>query len=124
MTCLPFENNCFDYLLAWNVVYHGDLAVVLRTMSEILRVVRPGGLFQGTLLSKRNSEIAAGRPIAKDTYINADRFEKRHPHFYCNAAEMIALLSGFEPLVIRDTEHRRQGSYHWHFLIEKIGFLP
>lgn len=120
MTSLPFENDIFDYLLAWNVIYHGDLSVVMRSLSEILRVLKPKGFFQGTLLSKRNSEIAKGQSIAKDTYINEDSFEKRHPHFYCNAAELLALLNGFEPWVIRDEEHRREGSFHWHVLAEKL----
>ena len=120
MSDIPFENNTFDYLLAWNVIYHGDLAVVLRSLSEILRVLKPGGLFQGTMLSKRNTEIDTGTPIAKDTYVNKDRFEKRHPHFYCHAADLIAILNGFEPLILKDVEHRRKGSYHWHFLAEKL----
>jgi tellurite methyltransferase len=120
MTHIPFENNTFDYLSAWNVIYHGDLAVVLRSLSEILRVLKPGGLFQGTMLSKRNAEIETATPIAKDTYINHDCFEKRHPHFYCHAADLIAILNGFEPLILKDVEHRRKGSYHWHFLAEKL----
>jgi len=120
MTKIPFENNIFDYLLAWNVIYHGDLSIVLQSLSEILRVLKPGGLFQGTMLSKRNTEIKAGKCIAKDTYINSARFEKRHPHFYCNATDLIALLNGFEPLILKDIEHRRKGSYHWHFLAEKL----
>jgi 2-polyprenyl-3-methyl-5-hydroxy-6-metoxy-1,4-benzoquinol methylase len=120
MTKIPFENNMFDYLLAWNVIYHGDQSVVLQSLAEILRVLKPGGLFQGTMLSKRNVEIKAGKRIAKDTYINSTRFEKRHPHFYCNTADLIALLNGFEPLILKDIEHRRKGSYHWHFLAEKL----
>jgi SAM-dependent methyltransferase len=120
MTSLPFENDTFDYLLAWNVIYHGDLSVVMRSLSEILRILKPKGLFQCTMLSKRNTEIAKGRAIAKDTYVDAERFEKRHPHFYCNTAELLALLNGFEPWFIRDGEHRREGSYHWHVLAEKI----
>jgi tellurite methyltransferase len=120
MTHVPLENKTMDYVLAWNVIYHGDLSIVLRSVSEILRVLKPGGLFQGTMLSKRNSEIANGHRIAKDTYINTDRFEKRHPHFYCNAADLLAVLSGFEPLVLKDLEHRRAGSFHWQILAEKI----
>jgi tellurite methyltransferase len=120
MTEIPHASETFDYVLAWNVIYHGDLPVVLRSLSEILRVLKPKGLFQGTMLSKRNGEIASGRRIAKDTYVNGDCFEKRHPHFYCSAADLIALLSGFEPLTIMDCEHRRKGSYHWHILAEKI----
>jgi 2-polyprenyl-3-methyl-5-hydroxy-6-metoxy-1,4-benzoquinol methylase len=120
MTEIPFENNTFDYLLAWNVIYHGDLSIVLRSISEILRVLKSGGLFQGTMLSKRNAEIKSGKCIAKDTYINSACFEKRHPHFYCNAFDLTALLNGFEPLLLKDREHRRKGSYHWHFLAEKL----
>jgi 2-polyprenyl-3-methyl-5-hydroxy-6-metoxy-1,4-benzoquinol methylase len=120
MTNIPLETEAFDYLLAWNVIYHGDLAVVTRVLSEILRLLKPGALFQGTMLSKRNAEISAGRRIAKDTYVNSDCFEKRHPHFYCNGGELVSLLNGFEPLIIRDQEHRKAGSYHWHILAEKI----
>jgi 2-polyprenyl-3-methyl-5-hydroxy-6-metoxy-1,4-benzoquinol methylase len=119
MTNIPLETEAFDYLLAWNVIYHGDLAVVTRVLSEILRLLKPGALFQGTMLSKRNAEIGAGRRIAKDTYVNSDCFEKRHPHFYCNGGELVSLLNGFEPLIIRDQEHRKAGSYHWHILAEK-----
>jgi 2-polyprenyl-3-methyl-5-hydroxy-6-metoxy-1,4-benzoquinol methylase len=120
MTSIPLEKDAFDYLLAWNVIYHGDLSVVMSVLSEIIRLLKPGGIFQGTMLSKRNTEIGAGHCIAKDTYINTDRFEKRHPHFYCNAAEVISLFNGFEPLVIKDEEHSKAGSYHWHILAEKI----
>ncbi len=120
MTNLPFTSESFDYLLSWNVIYHGNLSVVLHSLGEILRVLKPGGIFQATMLSKRNVEIASGTKIDKDTYINYDCFEKRHPHFYCNAAELIALLSGFAPIILKDCEHSKPGSYHWHLLAEKL----
>jgi 2-polyprenyl-3-methyl-5-hydroxy-6-metoxy-1,4-benzoquinol methylase len=119
MTDLPFKTDSIDYLLAWNVIYHGDQSVVTRSVSEILRVLKPGGLFQGTMLSKRNEEIASGRRISRNTYINTDRFEKRHPHFYCDGAELVALFNGFEPVRMMDETHKRPGSFHWHVLMEK-----
>ncbi len=119
MTALPFADHSVDYVLAWNVIYHGDLPVVLRVICEILRVLRPKGLFQGTMLSKRNTEITQGHLIAPNTYINNDCFEKRHPHYYCTAPELIALFNGFEPLVLQDVEHSRAGSFHWQILAEK-----
>lgn len=119
MTDLPFANDSVDYVLAWNVVYHGDISVVLKVIGEVLRVIKPGGLFQGTMLSKRNNEIAKGTKVSKDTYINKDTLEKSHPHYYCSGAEMLALFHGFEPLHLMDQEHSRPGSYHWHFLMEK-----
>jgi 2-polyprenyl-3-methyl-5-hydroxy-6-metoxy-1,4-benzoquinol methylase len=120
MTELPFEDCSFDYLLAWNVIYHGDLNVVERSLDEIFRILRPGGIFQGTMLSKRNALYQKGCLIAKDTFILNDNSEKDHPHYYCNADELVTLLARFDILLIRHTEQTGQGSYHWHFSGEKL----
>jgi hypothetical protein len=105
--------------LAWNVIYHGDLSVVKRVVSEVLRILTPGGLFHGTLLSKRHRDTRTGHMVSKDTYVQIHRKEKLHPHYYCNAAEWVALFQGFEPIHLRDAEHQKPGSFHWHFLAEK-----
>lgn len=43
MTDLPYPNASFDYVLAFNVVCHGEPAVVRRAIAEIRRVFRPRG---------------------------------------------------------------------------------
>jgi 2-polyprenyl-3-methyl-5-hydroxy-6-metoxy-1,4-benzoquinol methylase len=119
MTTLSYDNTTFDYVLAWNVIYHGDLSVVTRVISEITRVLKPGGLFQWTMLSKRNDEIKTGIKIAHNTYINREMSDKNHPHFYCNFHELASLFTGYEFLSVKDCEHQRPGSYHWHLVAEK-----
>ena len=54
MTSLPFEDASFDYVLAWNVIYHGVHEVVRKSLAEIHRVLRPQGWLQCTMLSKRH----------------------------------------------------------------------
>jgi len=118
-TTLPFAAFAFDYVLAWNVIYHGDREIVSRALTEIRRVLRPGGLLQFTMLSKRNSLYGRGRAVAIDTYVaDVDDEEKRHPHYYCDAAGLVSLLSGFEPLKLLDCEQGRPGSWHWVVLAE------
>lgn len=119
MTDLNFENETFDMVVAWNVIYHGDMSVVQHSLSEISRILRRKGLFLGTMLSMRNSEIATGQEIAHRTFVNENVLDKSHPHFYCNAIELLSLFAGFEPLVLDDREHKRPGSYHWHCIMEK-----
>ncbi len=119
MTELPFRACSFDYILAWNVIYHGDPNVVQRSLNEIFRILRPGGIFQGTMLSKQNVLYQKGCMVAKDTFVLAGIDEKDHPHFYCNANELTKLLTGFDIFLIRHTEHTGPGSYHWHFSAEK-----
>ena len=122
MTHLPYATGSFGFVLAFNVVYHGDPDVVAQTLSEIRRVLRPGGLLQGTMLSKRNVRYGKGREVAPDTFVveTDDDPEKRHPHFYCCAAELIDLIEGFEVLALSDLVHTTPGSWHWHILAERL----
>jgi 2-polyprenyl-3-methyl-5-hydroxy-6-metoxy-1,4-benzoquinol methylase len=54
MTKLPYEDGYFDYVLSWNVIYHGVPRIVCRTIAEIHRVLRAGGIFQGTMQSSQD----------------------------------------------------------------------
>ena len=127
MDALPFDAGQFDHVLSWNVIYHGDENVLLRTIGEIRRVLKPGGTFLGTMLSKRRlpHELAStpgGREISRNTWVfDTDMSDKRHPHYYCNAAELLALFQGFEFSWLEDREHDKPGSYHWHLVAERLG---
>ncbi|MGH7045315.1 MAG: class I SAM-dependent methyltransferase [Stellaceae bacterium] len=66
---LPFPNESFDHVLSWNVIFHGTMGDVGRRLAEIWRVLRPGGLYQGTMLSKRDGQFGRGHKVAPDTFI-------------------------------------------------------
>ena len=117
---LPFATEAFDFALAWNVIYHGDGTIVVQALAELARVLRPGGLLQITMLSKRNALFGKGTEVAADTYIaDTDDEEKRHPHYYCDAAGLVGMLEAFEPLYLVDREQSKAGSYHWVVLAER-----
>jgi SAM-dependent methyltransferase len=62
---LPFDDESFDYVLSWNVIFHGTMGDVGRRLAEIWRVLKPGRLHQCTMLSKAPCAIRlwpAGRP--------------------------------------------------------------
>lgn len=120
MTELPFDDASFDYVASINVIYHGAPDVVAQAVSEISRVLVPGGTFQGTLLSKRRSDYGLGEEIAPNTFVRPDaEGDKSHPHYFCNAAELVSLLKGFELLSLEDVGD--DGSWHWHFVAEHTG---
>lgn len=119
MTELPYADGSFDYVLAFNVIYHGEPGVVRRSIDEIRRVLVPGGLYQGTMLSKRNAKFGVGEEVAPDTFLKGDTNETAHPHFYCSAGELCALFDGFELLRLEDRLHNKPGSWHWHMLAER-----
>jgi SAM-dependent methyltransferase len=116
---LPFPDGGFDFVLSWNVIYHGTLGDVGRRVAEIWRVLKPGGLFQGTMLPLRNSNYGVGREIAPGTFVIDGAEERGHPHFYCDAPTLVALFSGFEILELSQQQQRKPGSWHWNVLAER-----
>lgn len=120
MTDLPFDRGTFDHVLSWNVIYHGDEDIVRTTISEVARVLRPGGSFIFTMLPTRRLAVeqarAQGREISRNTWIfDADETsDKSHPHYYCSAHDLTGLLSDFEIRSLHDREHDTPGSLHWH----------
>lgn len=124
MTDLPFADGAFDHVLSWNVIYHGDESVVSRSIAEIRRVLTPGGSFLGTMLSNRRLPVeqanAAGREVSRNTWVFQGGGDKEHPHYFCDAAGLIALFDGFEVRHLADREHEKPGSWHWHLEMERL----
>ena len=115
---LPFDNGSFDFVLSWNVIHHGTLGDVGRRLAEIWRVMKPGALYQGTMLPIRNINYGRGRNVAPGTFV-VDGAERGHPHFYCDAATLVALFAGFELLSLKQQLQRKPGSWHWHIVAER-----
>lgn len=124
MTDLPFDDGQFDHVLSWNVIYHGDEAVLRDTIAEIARVLKPGGTFLGTMLSARRVPIelakTPGREISRNTWVFEGTGDKIHPHYFCNARDLLELFSAFEVCRLEDREHETPGSWHWHLVLEQL----
>jgi SAM-dependent methyltransferase len=116
---LPFGDDSFDLVLSFNVIYHGDRSIAQSAIYEMRRVLRPGGTLMVTMLSKRNAHFGVGEEIAPGTFVvEGAKDDKIHPHFYCNAAELVEMLSGLEPLSIVDRE-QKPTHWHWHAVAVK-----
>jgi tellurite methyltransferase len=116
---LPYADASFDFVLSWNVIYHGTLGDAGARIAEIWRVLKAGGLYQGTMLPTRNANYGIGRRIAPDTFV-AGVEERGHPHFYCAAPVLVSLFSGFELLSLTQTQQKKPGSWHWNIVAERL----
>ena len=118
---LPYPDGAFDFVLSWNVIYHGTMGDTGARIAEIWRVLKPGGLYQGTMLPTRNSNYGIGRLVAPGTYVNdGPDTERAHPHFYCDAATLVTLFSGFELLSLSQELQKKAGSWHWNIVAERL----
>ena len=116
---LPFEDGAFGCVIAWNVIYHGDGDVVREALAGIRRVLRPGGLYVGTMLSKRSPSYGQGVEVRPNTFVvPGSDGDKAHPHFYCDAAELVELYDGFEVIELRERVHGSR-NHHWESVLER-----
>lgn len=120
-TAIPVEDASVDHVLAWNVLYHGDGELVRAAFEECRRVLRPGGSFQVTMLSKRHRAFGVGRQVRPDTFVdeNSDG-DKDHPHFYVDGKDLTALLADadFDVVSLADVDQQPPGGFHWLALAE------
>jgi tellurite methyltransferase len=118
-TALPFQDENFDFALAWNVLYHGDGEIAKTAFREIRRILSPGGLVLATMISQRHHRYGDGREIRPDTFIVDDDDEKAHAHFYSDDRALLDLLEGFQILQLEDRDQRGTGEFHWEFIAER-----
>jgi SAM-dependent methyltransferase len=120
MSALPFPDGAFGYVLSLNVIYHGDPPAVRQAITEIARVLAPGGIYQGTMLSQRNTQYGRGEEIAPDTFVDHEaQGDKPHPHYYASALDVARLFEGFEIVKLEDREQKGPGTWHWYVVAER-----
>lgn len=120
---LPFPDGSFDCVMDYNASYHTDTAGYRQALSELRRVLKPGGEVYMTLLSQNDPGFAAAPPEA-----HLDRFTLIHedgtPHFYGRPEDFGDLFQGFS-MALPPREIRTQGpgsskeSVHYHLLLRK-----
>lgn len=125
MDVLPFDDSSFDHIVSFNVIYHGDENTLSRAIAEIHRVLRPGGTYQGTMLTLRglaltHAKLPGGREISRNTWVfDDDEGDKRHPHHFCGSADLMRLFSDFDILRVETDLPEGGKGGRWHLILEK-----
>jgi SAM-dependent methyltransferase len=110
MTELPWPDDIFDAALSTSTVPHNRRADILRTVLEVRRVLKPGGLFLVDFLHKDTlgyqralDQAASGQltEVEPDTYVDEsptvdDADDAFLPHHFSDETEVRDLLSSFE----------------------------
>lgn len=121
----PFEDESFDALLAFNVISHTDLEGFNKILSEIKRVLRPGGEVYFTVGSKESFWF--NNPVC--TYVDEntrirveDGPENGIPHFYIDDNDCFKLFNDFTIVEIKNVRELTQyGNFspHYHIWLKK-----
>ena len=98
MTDLPAEDGSLDAVIAWDVVYHGTLDTMRRTVDGVRRKLAPGGYLLLTFNSvesvsclRAREEVARGKAeeLEPNTFVvPGDAADKALPHHYTTEQEI------------------------------------
>lgn len=122
MTSLLFPDLFFDAIICVYVIYHGTLDSIKRAISEIGRVLRPGGFVLVTFQTKRSHKYGSGKEIEPNTFIQQEPPEIGIVHHFSDETEVRSLMGQFEILNVEleefVTNNVNQHS-HWQVLARK-----
>lgn len=121
MLKMPYPDNSFDCLIAFNVISHTDGKGFKKILSEIKRILKPNGEAFFTVGSKDSASFKSPKNIPLDdcTIIKVeDGPENGIPHFYINDEDCKTLFNDF---IIKEIRYVRQiqqsGKYSAQYFI-------
>jgi tellurite methyltransferase len=108
MMTLPWPDGSFDAALSTSTIHHALRANIQRTLAEVWRILRPGGLLLVDFpctdradYAFMRAEVAAGHvvEVEPNTFVDerpdSDDPDGFLPHHYCDEADARDLLSRF-----------------------------
>jgi SAM-dependent methyltransferase len=104
---LPLVENCLDGLMSTQVIHHALLGEVQLAITEIYRILKPGGLAFVTVPCRSLSQSKlTSQKIEENTYLPLEGQEAGLPHHIFNEDNLRQAFSLFE---IQDVSYRDDG---------------
>lgn len=130
MLNLPFRDDSFDCIIAYNVIYHTDTAGFQAALEEIRRVLRPNGELFLTLISKNTwsyDRADVSKRIDANTLLrNENETGEDIPHFFVDLEDIKRFFIHFEFIrcPVEEREYNMENpdyySVHWKVMAKNI----
>jgi SAM-dependent methyltransferase len=104
MTKLPYEDEYFDGIICYQVIQHGIIADIKKSISEMYRVLKKGGYLFLVVISTKHPKFQTGEEIELNTKINTDDIDGYMPHHFFSELEMRELFSKNEIIKLNHFE--------------------
>ncbi len=113
----PFKDDFFDAIISVQVIQHGRIKDVRFCISEIERVLKPGGLVFITVPKPRNKiGTSKHKAVEPRTYILTEGEEKGLPHYFYNKSLLRKDFKNFKILDLYLDKTRHDKTRHYCLL--------
>jgi len=92
MDSLPFNDGEFDFTFSWCVLNHGTRALFEQALLESVRVLRPGGISFGFVMSRSDPRYGHGIQIEEDCFIFIKGIESNLCHYFPSKVVLESVL--------------------------------
>lgn len=119
MNRLPFASQSFDFVIAYNSIYHTDYEGLIRTIYEIRRVLKANGEAFVTMLSKNDKSFidGSGSLIAENTLMKKEEDGSILPHFFVDEEYIYKLFKSFHIISLKQIEEFHEDKTFFHYAI-------
>ena len=96
---VDFPDDFFDLVVSINTINHGRKHETWGIIEKVCKMLKPGGVFQGTLrVKRRETEFYAKNIEVLDpqTFVYVDGEERGIPHFFAYLDELPEMFSDYE----------------------------
>jgi len=108
MANLPYKDDSFDMILGWRVIHLNTKDGISKTIFEIERVIRPYGIFYGSVRSKRNTLFYIanehGKEIEEGTFMMKNKNMDGLIYHFFDENEIKKAFSKFNIIELYETE--------------------
>ena len=101
MTSCPFADASFDGGLSTNVLNHNTRERLQLAISDVHRILKPGGEFYLTVLSTLDWRCGSGEEVAENTWILGEGPEKGILHHFFDEDGLRDWLQAFDILEVK-----------------------
>lgn len=117
MTCLALADESVDALISIHTIFHNPKDRVRRSLDEMRRILKPGGLALFSMLSCYCSRLGHGEMVEPHTYITDIGNDAGVPHHFYDLVELTRELEAFKTMEIRHDEFEAEGEIHAHWIV-------
>ena len=113
---LPFAENFFDVVVAWQSIYYNDKKGLENTLQEVRRVLKPDGHFLSAMISAKHD--LCGREVAPSTF-NTRVPSQRHCIIYAfnDKKQIKKMYKKFKRIEIGFYSFRLLNIFNHHYII-------
>jgi ubiquinone/menaquinone biosynthesis C-methylase UbiE len=114
---LPFVDEYFDGVVCTNVLHHGTINDIRKTVTELYRIMKTGSHSLIVTLSKNDFRYGAGDKLEPDTYRFTEGDEKGITHHFFLENQLRSAFGCFEVEDLREDLIPVQGGKRAHFFL-------